>query len=104
VCPQRRPVRHGLLGSATQLIAGWNDNHVPADEPVPFVTLAEAFGEATMTTARAPDPGTKRSRPIFIRRRTPKVLIAPLGGMCRWAQQYGTEISAEMRLLDAHQT
>jgi hypothetical protein len=57
-----------------------------------------------MTTARAPDPGTKRSRPIFIRRRTPKVLIAPLRGMCRWAQQYGTEISAEMRLLDAHQT
>jgi len=33
-----------------------------------------------------------------------RTLIAPLGGMCRWAKRYGRDVSAEVRLLKAYQT
>ena len=33
-----------------------------------------------------------------------RTLIAPLGGMRRWAKRYGRDVSAEVRLLKAYQT
>jgi DNA-binding HxlR family transcriptional regulator len=31
-----------------------------------------------------------------------KTMIAPLGGMCRWAKRHRKTVSAEVRLLDSH--
>jgi DNA-binding HxlR family transcriptional regulator len=33
-----------------------------------------------------------------------KTIIAPLGGMCRWARRHGRRVSAEVRLAETHQT
>jgi DNA-binding HxlR family transcriptional regulator len=33
-----------------------------------------------------------------------RTLIAPLGGMCRWAKRYNMHVSAEVHLLDTHHT
>ncbi len=33
-----------------------------------------------------------------------RTLIAPLGGMCRWAKRYRRHVSADVRLLEAHQS
>jgi DNA-binding HxlR family transcriptional regulator len=33
-----------------------------------------------------------------------KTIIAPLGGMCRWARRHGRRVSAEVRLLESPQT
>jgi DNA-binding HxlR family transcriptional regulator len=33
-----------------------------------------------------------------------KTIIAPLGGMCRWARRHGQRVSAEVRLLESPQT
>lgn len=30
-----------------------------------------------------------------------KTIIAPLGGMCRWARRHGRRVSAEVRLVDS---
>jgi DNA-binding HxlR family transcriptional regulator len=32
-----------------------------------------------------------------------KSIIAPLGGMCRWARRHGRRVSAEVRLLESPQ-
>jgi len=32
-----------------------------------------------------------------------RTIIAPLRGMCRWAQRYRSVVSAEVRLLEPHQ-
>jgi DNA-binding HxlR family transcriptional regulator len=33
-----------------------------------------------------------------------RTLIAPLGGMCRWANRYGRDVSADVHLPEAYQT
>jgi DNA-binding HxlR family transcriptional regulator len=33
-----------------------------------------------------------------------RTIIAPLGGMCRWAKRHRRAVSAEVRLLDSRQT
>ena len=33
-----------------------------------------------------------------------RTLIAPLGGMCRWAKRYGRHVSADVHLQEAYQT
>jgi DNA-binding HxlR family transcriptional regulator len=33
-----------------------------------------------------------------------RTLIAPLGGMCRWARRHGRIVSADVRLSETHQT
>jgi hypothetical protein len=32
-----------------------------------------------------------------------KIIIAPLGGMCRWVKRHSRTVAAEVRLLDSHQ-
>jgi DNA-binding HxlR family transcriptional regulator len=32
-----------------------------------------------------------------------RTIIAPLGGMCRWAKRYHRTVSADMHLLEAHE-
>ncbi len=32
-----------------------------------------------------------------------KIIIAPLGGICRWAKRNRRTVTAEVRLLDSHQ-
>lgn len=33
-----------------------------------------------------------------------RTIIAPLGGMCRWAKRYGRDVSADVELTGAYQT
>ena len=47
-----------------------------------------------------------RSRSIAVEyslTRLGRTIIAPLRGMCRWAQRYRRVVSAEVRLLEPHQ-
>jgi DNA-binding HxlR family transcriptional regulator len=33
-----------------------------------------------------------------------RTIVAPLGGMCRWAKRYGTDVSADVYLPETYQT